>query len=90
MKSVVGWLSGRTSANKGSVSASKHYQKQREPLFETNVFHDLENSQSIVVVFDGITPLPPTYCYLKPSFLPVSMTWFEQRKIDFNPERVRR
>jgi hypothetical protein len=30
----VGWLSGRTSSSKGSVSASKQYQKQKEPLFE--------------------------------------------------------
>jgi hypothetical protein len=84
----VGWLSGRTSSSKGSVSASKQYQKHKEPLFEEKVFFDLKNAQSVVVAFDGISPLPPTYCYLKPNFLPVQMTWFEQEQIDFDPERI--
>ena len=84
----VGWLSGRTSSSKGSVSASKQYQKQKEPLFEENVFFDLKNAQAIVVAFDGISPLPPTYCYLKPDFMPIDMTWFEQERVGFDPERV--
>ena len=84
----VGWLSGRTSSSKGSVSASKQYQKQKEPLFEENVFFDLKNAQSIIVAFDGISPLPPTYCYLKPDFLPIDMTWFDQERIAFDPRRV--
>lgn len=84
----VGWLSGRTSSNKGSVSASKQYQKHKEPLFEEKVFFDLKNAQSVVVAFDGVSPLPPTYCYLKPDFLPVTMSWFEQERIAFDPERI--
>jgi hypothetical protein len=84
----VGWLSGRTSSSKGSVSASKQYQKSKEPVFEEKVFFDLMNAQSIIVAFDGISPLPPTYCYLKPDFLPVGMTWFDQEKIGFDPERI--
>ena len=86
----VGWLSGRTSSSKGSVSASKQYQKQKEPLFEANAFFDLKNAQSVVVAFDGISPLPPTYCYLKPDFLPIDMTWFDQERIAFNPRRISR
>ena len=85
----VGWLSGRTSSNKGAVSASKQYQKHKEPLFEERAFFELKNAQSIVVAFDGVSPLPPTYCYLKPDFLPVSMSWFEQMRIGFDPERAR-
>jgi hypothetical protein len=84
----VGWLSGRTSSSKGSVSASKQYQKHKEPLFEEKVFLDLKNAQAVAVVYDGISPLPPTYCYLKPDFLPVSMSWFDQEKIEFDPERI--
>jgi hypothetical protein len=86
----VGWLSGRTSSNKGSVSASKHYQKSKEPLFEERAFLELRNAQAIAVVFDGIQPLPATYCYLKPDFMPLEMTWFEQERINFDPERVER
>jgi hypothetical protein len=84
----VGWLSGRTSSSKGSVSASKQYQKHMEPLFEEKVFFDLKNAQAVAVAFDGLSPLPPTYCYLKPDFLPIGMTWFEQEQIAFDPERV--
>jgi hypothetical protein len=84
----VGWLSGRTSSNKGSVSASKQYQKHKEPLFEEKVFFDLKNAQSVVAAFDGVSPLPPTYCYLKPDFLPVAMSWFDQERIAFDPERI--
>jgi hypothetical protein len=84
----VGWLSGRTSSNKGSVSASKQYQKQKEPLFEEKAFFELKNAQAIVASFDGSAPLPATYCYLKPDFLPACMTWFEQERINFDPERI--
>jgi len=85
----VGWLSGRTSANRGSVSASKQYQKHKEPLFEERAFFELKNAQAICAVFDGVTPLPSTYCYLKPDFLPISMTWFEQERIGFDPWRIK-
>jgi len=86
----VGWLSGRTSANKGSVSASKQYQRHKEPLFEERAFFELKNAQAICSVFDGVTPLPATYCYLKPDFLPTDMTWFEQENIGFDPWRIER
>lgn len=86
----VGWLSGRTSSNKGSVSASKHYQKSKEPLFDERAFFELKNAQSIVVAFDGIHPLPATYCYLKLDFLPTHMTWFEQERSNFDPKLIQR
>jgi hypothetical protein len=86
----VGWLSGRTSSNKGSVSASKQYQKHKEPLFEERVFFELKNAQAIVAAFDGISPQTATYCYLKPDFLPIEMTWFEQERIGFDPRRTQR
>jgi hypothetical protein len=44
----------------------------------------------VVVAFDGTSPLPPTYCYLKPDFLPVQMSWFEQERINFEPSAVQR
>lgn len=84
----VGWLSGRTASSKGSVSASKQYQKRREPLFDENRFYQLSNAQAVVIAFNGVRPLPPTYCYLKPDFLPVTMSWFDQEKIDFEPGRI--
>src|SRR5437667_232536 len=86
--SPVGWLSGRTSSNKGSVAASKHYQKSKEPLFEERAFLELKNAQATVVAFDGIHRLPATYCYLKLDFLPTQMTRFEQERINFDPNLV--
>jgi hypothetical protein len=74
----VGWLSGRTSSSRGSVSASKQYHRSREPVFEERVFFELGNAQAVVVAFDGEQPLPATYCYLKPDFLPVERSWFQQ------------
>jgi hypothetical protein len=53
------------------------------------VFFDLKNAQSIVAGFDGVAPMPATYCYLKPDFLPVTMTWFAQEEISFDPRRIR-
>jgi hypothetical protein len=84
----VGWLSGRTSSSRGSVSASKQYQKHKEPMFEEKVFFELKNAQAVVVAFDGVSPLPATYCYLKPDFLPIDMTWFDQERIGFDPRRI--
>jgi hypothetical protein len=57
-------------------------------LFEERVFFELKNAQAIVAAFNGVSPLPATYCYLKPDFMPIAMTWFEQERIDFDPERV--
>ncbi len=84
----VGWLSGRTASSKGSVSASKQYQKRPEPLFEENVFLHLKNAQAVILAFDGITPWSATYCYLKLDFLPLTMTWFDQERIAFDPRRI--
>jgi hypothetical protein len=53
------------------------------------VFFELKNAQAVCAVFDGVTPQPATYCYLKPDFLPVGMTWFEQEKIGFDPRRMK-
>lgn len=81
-------LSGKAAANKSSVSASKTYQKQKDVLFEDRAFYELKNAQSVTVAYDGINPLPPTYCFLKPDFMPRQMTWFEQQAVDFDPRRI--
>ena len=76
----VGLLSGKATSNRSSISASKSYQKQKDFIFDEKVFYSLKNSQSITVAYDGVNPLPPTYCYLKPHFLPIQVTWFEQQE----------
>jgi hypothetical protein len=84
----VGLLSGKASSNKSSITTSKAYQRQREPLFDEKVFYRLKNAQSILTAYDGINPLPPTYCFLKPDFLPKTMNWFEQEAISFDPKQI--
>ena len=42
------------------------------------VFAELKNAQAIALVYDGASPQPPTYCYLKLSHLERTRTWFEQ------------
>ena len=48
------------------------------PTFEPKVFTELKNAQSIVLAYDGLSPLPPTYCYLKPYYLDKNTSYFEQ------------
>lgn len=84
----VGLLSGKAAANRSSVSASKTYQRQKDSLFDEKAFYSLKNAQSIAIAYDGVNPQPPTYCMLKPDFLPICMSWFEQEAIGFDPQRV--
>jgi len=84
----IGFLSGKATANKATISASKSYQKHKDVLFEDKAFYQLKNAQSIAVAYDGINPLPPTYCFLKPDFMPRHLTWFEQQALSFDPRRA--
>jgi hypothetical protein len=74
----VSLVTGRTTAHKSSVSASKSYNLQRDYIFEPKIFGELKNAEAIVLAYDGVNPLPPTLCYLKPFYLPINLTWFEQ------------
>ncbi len=73
----VGLLSGRSGGGKGSVGATKSYAPRREPVFPAAAFAELRNAQAIVAAYDGADPLPPTYCYLKPWYLPRELGYFE-------------
>ena len=73
----VGLLSGRAGGGKGTYGVTKSFAPRREPLFPPAAFAALRNAESIVAAYDGRNPLPPTYCYLKPWYLPVDMGFFE-------------
>src|SRR5262249_26218394 len=62
-------LTGLSTAHRSSVTASKSYHAQREPVFEPKVFGELRNNQAIVLAYDGDNPLPAQRCYLKPHYL---------------------
>jgi hypothetical protein len=38
-------------------------------VFQPKAFAELQNAQAIVLPYDGLNPLPPTRCYLKPYYL---------------------
>ena len=71
-------LTGRATAHRAAISTSKSYGVQRDWVFEPKVFAELKNAQSIVLAYDGLNPLPPCYCYLKPYYLDPDTTYFEQ------------
>lgn len=73
-------LTGRAAAHRASIGATKGYSVQRDFVFEPKVFAELKNAQAIVLAYDGASPLPPTYCYLKPYYLDPNVSYFEHVK----------
>jgi hypothetical protein len=71
-------LTGKATSHRASLTTSKSYSTQMHPTFEPKVFAELRNAQAIVLAYDGLNPLPPTYCYLKPHYLDKNSTYFEQ------------
>ncbi len=70
-------LTGRPASGQQSVSASKSYAPHHEYIFAPRVFTQLQNAQAIVLPYDGINPMPPQYCYLKPHYLDVNTSYFD-------------
>ena len=70
-------LTGRATAHRSTLSTSKSYNTQTLPIFEPKIFSELKNAQAIVLAYDGLNPLPPTYCYLKPYFLDPDISYFD-------------
>jgi hypothetical protein len=70
-------LTGRPTAHRQSLSASKSYAPHHEYIFAPRVFTQLQNAQAIVIPYDGINPMSPQYCYLKPYYLDVQTSYFD-------------
>jgi len=70
-------LTGRATAHRATLSTSKSYNTQMLPTFEPKVFSELKNAQAIVLAYDGLNPLPPTFCYLKPYYLDPDISYFD-------------
>ena len=70
-------LTGRATASKHTLSASKTYMLESDYLFQPRVFTELQHAQAIVVPYDGLNPLPPQYCYLKPYYLDPHVSYFD-------------
>jgi hypothetical protein len=70
-------LTGRATAARHNLSASKTYMLESEFLFQPRVFTELQHAQAVVLPYDGLNPLPPQFCYLKPHYLDVQTGYFD-------------
>jgi hypothetical protein len=70
-------LTGRATALKHTLSASKTYAPHHDYIFPPRVFTELQNAQAIALPYDGLNPLPPQFCYLKPYYLDVQTSYFD-------------
>jgi hypothetical protein len=73
----VSMLTGKAVAHRATLSTTKGYAVQRDFTFEPKVFAELRNAQAIVLVYDGLNPHPPSFCYLKPYYLDQNTSYFE-------------
>jgi hypothetical protein len=64
-------LTGQPAAHRATVSAAKTYSLTLDYVFQPKAFAELQNAQANVLPYDGLNPLPPTRCYLKPYYLDV-------------------
>jgi hypothetical protein len=76
--SRVSYLTGKPLADKAHISTSKTYSQQRDYRFDMKTFTELRNAQSVTLAYDGLDPLPPMFCYLKPYFNDVNKSYFQQ------------
>ncbi|MCB1021648.1 MAG: TraM recognition domain-containing protein, partial [Acidobacteria bacterium] len=74
----VSLFTGRATSNKSAITTTKSYDIHRLSVFEPKIFAELKNAQAIALAYDGLNPLPPSYCYLKPYYLDPNRSYFEQ------------
>jgi len=71
-------LTGSATAARHSLSASKTYMLESDYVFQPRIFTELQHAQAIALPYDGRDPLPAQYCYLKPHYLDVQTSYFDQ------------
>jgi hypothetical protein len=74
----VSLLTGNALSHRANITASKSYNTQKDYRFDMKVFTEMRNAQSIVIAYDGLNPIPPCYCYLKPYYNDPNKSYFQQ------------
>ena len=74
----VSLLTGNTVSHRANITASKSYNTQTDFRFDMKTFTELRNAQSVTIAYDGLNPIPPTFCYLKPYYNDPNKSYFEQ------------
>jgi hypothetical protein len=71
-------LTGKAISHKANITASKSYYPHSDFRFDTKTFTELKNAQAVVIAYDGLNPMPPAFCYLKPYYNDPNKTYFRQ------------
>jgi len=74
----VSLLTGKAVSHRANITASKSYNTQTDYRFDMKTFTELRNAQSVTIAYDGLNPIPPTFCYLKPYYNDPNKSYFEQ------------
>jgi hypothetical protein len=74
----VSLLSGNALSHRANITTSKSYNSQSDYRFDMKAFTELRNAQSVVMAYDGLNPIPPCFCYLKPSYNDPNKSYFQQ------------
>ena len=77
MGAHISLLSGNATASEHTIGASKSYTFESDFIFPARVFMELQNAQAVALPYDGLNPLPPQYCYLKPYYLDAQTSYFD-------------
>jgi len=74
----VSLLTGNALSHRANISASKSYNTQTDYRFDMKTFTELRNAQSVTIAYDGLNPIPPSFCYLKPYYNDPNKSYFQQ------------
>jgi hypothetical protein len=74
----VSLITGNALSHRANITASKSYNTQKDFRFDTKTFMELRNAQSVTVAYDGLNPIPPLFCYLKPYYNDPNKSYFQQ------------
>jgi hypothetical protein len=74
----VSLLTGNALSHKANITASKSYNTQSDYRFDMKTFMELRNAQAVAIAYDGLNPMPPMFCYLKPYYNDPNKSYFEQ------------
>ncbi|HMI50557.1 MAG TPA: type IV secretion system DNA-binding domain-containing protein [Candidatus Saccharimonadales bacterium] len=74
----VSLLTGKALSHRANITASKSYNTQSDFRFDMKTFTELCNAQSVTIAYDGLNPMPPMFCYLKPYYNDPNKSYFEQ------------
>jgi hypothetical protein len=74
----VSLVTGNTLSHRANITASKSYNTHSDFRFDMKTFTELRNAQSVVIACDGLNPIPPSFCYLKPYYNGPNKSYFQQ------------